>query len=56
MFSNCGMPCISVECRFKNVSASTYFHGHMPVKMVASCGMYVASLTVPQNTGPPVIT
>ena len=28
----------------------------MPVKMVASHVMYVASLTVPPNTGPPAIT
>lgn len=28
----------------------------MPVKMVASHVMYGASLTVLQNTGPPVIT
>jgi len=52
------MPCISVEYRFKNISASTYHISMviMPVKVVASHVVYVASLTVPQNTCPPIIT
>jgi hypothetical protein len=57
VFSNCGMPCISIEYIFKYISASTYISMViMPVKMVASHVMYAASLTVPQSTCPPVLT
>ena len=48
------MSCISIESRYKNISASGIIFCD---QMVASHVMYVVSLlSVPQNTGPPVIT